>query len=201
MLVGQLTVPDSWSLLSSLTSSIHLSVSIFIIDENISPVVPLDQIRNELKSLLQVLVESIVNFFLNFVSLINGRLKLFLSDLSIRATRASSAFDLLASNSVSYSLLNILLSSFKFELQDLVLSLEDCDLVLIVIKLVRVLSDEGVVSILHLFECLLLLKNDSLEVFRQLLVLLFLLSQLSLQISNFSILLSVVRSTSEPEVT
>ena len=201
MLVGQLTVPDSWSLLSSLTSSIHLSVSIFIIDENISPVVPLDQIRNELKSLLQVLVESIVNFFLNFVSLINGRLKLFLSDLSIRATRASSAFDLLASNSVSYSLLNILLSSFKFELQDLVLSLEDCDLVLIVIKLVRVLSDEGVVSILHLFECLLLLKNDSLEVLRQLLVLLFLLSQLSLQISNFSILLSVVRSSSEPEVT
>lgn len=136
MLVRQFTVPDSRSGSSSLASSIHLGVSVLVIDENVGPIVPFDQIRNELESLLQVLVESIVNFFLNFVSFVNGRFKLLLCDLPIRAPRASSTLDLLSSNCVGNSLLDILLGSLKFEFQDLVLSLEDCDLVLIVTKLI-----------------------------------------------------------------
>jgi len=66
MLVRQFTVPDSRSGCSSLASSIHLGVSVLVIDENVGPIVPFYQIRNELESLLQVLVESIVNFFSQF---------------------------------------------------------------------------------------------------------------------------------------
>ena len=135
MLVGQFTIFNSRSGLSSLTSSVELGVSLLVVDENIGPSVPLDKVRNEIQSLLQVLVVSVVNFLFNIISFVNGIFKLLLGDFTIRTSLASRCFELLSSHSLLNSLLGFFLGSLKFKFHHLVLSLKECNLVLILVEL------------------------------------------------------------------
>jgi len=86
MLISQLSIFDSLGSVLSLPLLLgFFGWFDFAIDELISPVVPLNKVTNESKSLLQIFVESFINFNLELKVRIQGNLDIFLGNLFTRS--------------------------------------------------------------------------------------------------------------------